>query len=466
MCVIFYLQIPIFIFPNLSTHYTPEERTPEEEHVLASDTTVKPRSSLVKRLGLVDPLQNAPETGRRHRTRSASRPLPVIVSPPRPASQPPSVRREHPTGELIDHGEELEFIPNIPPTTSRFSRVMRPSRSNLPVTGLVREEILSALGPREETALSSLMARIHLGNRETRARLPPCSSLEEITTAVEDRIIQRRSEGREADLTSVTKQFLVWMHSLPEEAHSLDLSYRIVGFVEAKLQNAKPDRPFTLGSARKYVMNLGQVLRECGFLLDQEVIKATISAYARGGALKPEHQAKPATREDVWLACTKATETESLGLRLAWKLSSRAGEMAFLMRESFILTQDRLYEVTFPYHKGDPFRLGTVMILDLTSEKDTQLYRDLNLRLSRVNATTPVTDLTTVRATALLKSIDNQYSAHSIKRGALVTMLRAGVPIPVIQAMAKHKDLETLLVYLPRGEVAMAMGLGQGSAAL
>ena len=57
-------------------------------------------------------------------------------------------------------------------------------------------------------------------------------------------------------------------------------------------------------------------------------------------------------------------------------------------------------------------------------------------------------------------------TAHSVKRGALVRMLLRGVPLAIIQMMAKHKDLETLLQYLPRGDVALAMGIDEGSRAL
>ena len=38
-------------------------------------------------------------------------------------------------------------------------------------------------------------------------------------------------------------------------------------------------------------------------------------------------------------------------------------------------------------------------------------------------------------------------------------VLRAGVPLNLIQVVAKHKYLETLLIYLPRSEVSLALGL-------
>ena len=48
----------------------------------------------------------------------------------------------------------------------------------------------------------------------------------------------------------------------------------------------------------------------------------------------------------------------------------------------------------------------------------------------------------------------------------MVTMLRAGVPLALIQALAKHKDLETLMVYLPRAEVALALRMWEATTPL
>lgn len=56
--------------------------------------------------------------------------------------------------------------------------------------------------------------------------------------------------------------------------------------------------------------------------------------------------------------------------------------------------------------------------------------------------------LLSTRCAKVLKAIDPEMTAHSVKRGALTALLRAGAPLSVIQVIAKHKDLETLLVYL------------------
>ena len=75
-------------------------------------------------------------------------------------------------------------------------------------------------------------------------------------------------------------------------------------------------------------------------------------------------------------------------------------------------------------------------------------------------------ELTTARASAVLGRVRTGLTAHSIKRGALLAMLEAGVPLSLIQAIAKHKDLETLLIYLPSVAVAMAMGLHEATTCL
>lgn len=411
--------------------------------------------------GLIDPLQPKTERARTARSRSTSRSV-TVVSPPRAISVPP------PT-QILRHEdyEEIVFIPPAHieevPKRTRLQRATAPSPSRMPITGTVLETTLQELGPRTENAMTELMARVHLGNRETRARIPPPMSAQLIAELVEDRVLARRSTGREDHLQSVTKQFLVWLQLLPEGAQTLDLSYRMVSFVEAKQANATLQNKFSMGSALKYLKDLAQVFRETGFIFDEEVVKAVQQAYQKAGALKPEHQAPPATRDEVWRAAQHGTRTESLGLKLAWKLSSRIGEMVHLLRENISEISHRKWSVSFPYHKGDPFRLGTTMILDLTPERDFELAEELKWRMGYVNCTTPLTEITTSRATALLQRVNETLSAHSIKRGSLVTMLRAGVPIPVIQSMAKHKDLETLLIYLPKVEVALAMNLGEAS---
>ena len=120
-----------------------------------------------------------------------------------------------------------------------------------------------------------------------------------------------------------------------------------------------------------------------------------------------------------------------------------------------------IWIVTFPYHKGDPFRLGTAIPVDFGSWEPRILEH-----YERLLPGERWTTLTTDRLTAVLGRVREGLTSHSVKRGALVTMLRAGVPLPMIQAIAKHKDLETLMIYLPRAEVALALRMWEATTPL
>lgn len=158
-----------------------------------------------------------------------------------------------------------------------------------------------------------------------------------------------------------------------------------------------------------------------------------------------------------------------MGLIVGWKTASRTDELDPLTKESFerttIITpegeQKVVWVVTFPVHKGDPFGLSTVVPV-VFGEWEPEIHR----WWQALPPGGKWTDLTTDRVTAILSRVRPGLSSHSVKRGALLLMLRAGVPLSVIQMIAKHKDIETLLVYLPRDEVALALGLWEASLCL
>lgn len=331
-----------------------------------------------------------------------------------------------------------------------------PSRSRRRITAIVDAESVNLLGPRNQSAMTDLMLEMSLGNRETRARIPPITSM---MPQLEERIRGRRSDTRWNDLSGVLKQFIAWNRKLEAETNeeiNLDLAWRIIWFVEAKIESSDLK---SLGSALKYVKNLTQCVQEIGFSLEEEVINAYKQSLKRAGAEKPEHQAPPASVAEMRGACQFLTETEALGLRLAWMTASRIGEMSYLTAEHVAHKGNTLWTVEFPYHKGDPFRLGTGMAFFAPED----LHRLLLKRFEWLPHGSPLTDLTTARASAALKRVNPELSAHSIKRGALVLLLRSNVPLGVIQAIAKHKDLETLYRYLPRTEVAMSLGLHEAT---
>jgi len=114
--------------------------------------------------------------------------------------------------------------------------------------------------------------------------------------------------------------------------------------------------------------------------------------------------------------------------------------------------------ITFPFHKGDPFGLSTVVPV-VFGEWEPEIHE----WWKALPAGARFTNIDTDRLTAMLRRVNPELSSHSVKRGALLTLLRSGVPMTIIQMIAKHKDLETLLVYLPRDEVALTLGIWEAS---
>ena len=221
-------------------------------------------------------------------------------------------------------------------------------------------------------------------------------------------------------------------------------------------------------TGNKYVRRVRQVMDMVNTCYVATTLEEYQRALNRQGGKAPEHQALPAEREDVDGAMEYLAPNEQVGLMTEWKTASRTGEMAFLTRDCFVRTivetpqgPKIVWIVTFPYHKGDPFRLGTAIPVDFgTWEPRIMEHWERLLPGERW------TTLTTERLSAVLGQVRPGLTSHSVKRGALVTMLRAGVPLALIQAMAKHKDLETLMVYLPRAEVALALRMWEATTPL
>lgn len=362
--------------------------------------------------------------------------------------------------------EPFERAPRVRP------RWAEPSDSTRRPTAIIMPADSEAItGTKAATPFQQMLQRRYEGNRETRARIP--SMLPDI---LEEHVLERmqgaRSEGRWKDLSSAWKQFVAWVRiKLVGEDDKMDIAWQIVNFVEAKLQmppipdpkNPGQTKPaFLPSSALNMVKNLSQVAASLGNGPDPVTIMEYKEALKRDGALKPLHQAPPADLSHVEAALRKLSPEEGDGLIMAWLTCSRIGEMEHVLGEHFSKGPNGELIVTFPYHKGDPYRLGTcipVMVPEIWAQR-------IWYRVQKLEPTQKFTPLTTERVRAVLSSISPNLSAHSIKRGALVTLLRAGFPLPLIQAMAKHRDLEILYHYLPRDEVALSLGMQDASAAL
>lgn len=292
------------------------------------------------------------------------------------------------------------------------------------------------------------------GTRISRARIP--SGRNAFTTdQVMTRLLGARSRSTWEGLSGTWKQFLVFVEqTFPVEGDGPAHEWKIMYFLEAKLQAKLIGIP----TAHKYLKQLKQTSKRLDVPFDNELLLDYDRSLLRDGALKPENQAPPATRDDIERALQVLTEDEAVGLMIAWKTCSRIGELQYLRRTHFNRVEQDLWTITFPYHKGDPFRLGTTIAVRMGG-----WHEFLCRRLELTDQAQSITTLTTARAEAVLGAVRAGLTAHSVKRGGLTTLLLAKVPMSIIQVIAKHRDLDTLLHYLPREEVALALGMHEAT---
>ena len=152
-----------------------------------------------------------------------------------------------------------------------------------------------------------------------------------------------------------------------------------------------------------------------------------------------------------------------VGRHRGWLCAARPGEIAPLRKENVVAIQSDpcILAVTFPESKADLHKLGVAMV---TYPGAWTL--EILEHLAALGPRAQVSSLTTERAAAILARVNPTLSAHSVKRGALTTLLRANVPLSIIQTIAKHRDLEMTFLYLPRVEVALHLGLHEASRVL
>ena len=290
----------------------------------------------------------------------------------------------------------------------------------------------------------------------------PVAELKELAEARQQ---DARAESTWTSLGCPYNQFVRWQQEvLGDEINSIDLGIQVQWWAESKLK----DKSISMLTAHKYVRRIRQVWGLTGQSYMTDSLTEYLKALSRGGRA-PEFQAPPATRADILESGLYLSPEEFIGAMTGWKTASRTGELQHLTRECLerrvIITADgvekTIWIITFPYHKGDPFRLGTSIPVDF-GEWEPQIAN----HWERLPPGARWTSLTTERITAVLGRVREGLTSHSIKRGALLAMLTAGTPLALIQAIAKHRDMETLLIYLPRAEVAMALGIWEATEAL
>ena len=234
-------------------------------------------------------------------------------------------------------------VPAPPPAAPKWAA---PSRSKMKPTAVLPEHASeSRLGFRAEDPFRELFLSRIEGNRETRARLP--QRRESLLENVRVQLLGARSDGRWTNMSSAWKQFVAWIPILEEEGTiPFTVAWQICMFVQAKLDEPPKTRrtasgaleevpSFLHSSAHEMVKNLVQTAIQLGMHVDTVVTRDYKASLKRKGALRPTHQAPPATIEDIVNGLNHLSEEEKVGLMIAWLTASRIGEMQHLVGESF-----------------------------------------------------------------------------------------------------------------------------------
>ena len=418
---------------------------------------------------------HGPTVAPRRSTRNGGHPPPVaapprrartvtVFSPPRdPVRSPPRA----------PDGDEMVEMPGIIHHRPALQPWKEPSRSTRRPTHVLSRAELSLDGSAPRTRLQEILRERHEGNLETRTKFPGRQGPAELLVSAEARIQGARSGGRQDALSGGYKAFLAWCALVEEPGSTLAMEWRVICYVESKLvANAPPGLTKEQLTAQGYIVNstavktiknLKQSLFESGHgtHLDGPTLDMYKTSLEKAG-MKPV-QAPPATLEEVVKTLELLTPDERVGMMLAWLCAARLGEIAPLRKENVVAIQSDpcILAVTFPESKADLHKLGVAMV---TYPGAWTL--EILEHLAALGPGAQVSSLTTERAAAILARVNPTLSAHSVKRGALTTLLRANVPLSIIQTIAKHRDLEMTFLYLPRVEVALHLGLHEASRVL
>ena len=204
-------------------------------------------------------------------------------------------------------------------------------------------------------------------------------------------------------------------------------------------------------SALQYLVNVTAGLKRFeGWVNEGQLLRDFRRGLKRDGGLKPAKQAKPATLGQVTAAIAKETRPlVKLAIGMMWSGAARASDVLRLSPGEITPTEGTdTITIVWTQTTSDHFRLGktTGMILQ------PHLRQILISRLQDISGEQPVfpEEAVTYRSIAIaLKHIDQELTPHSLRRGALTTLARQGVPLDKLQLISRHSSVDAVLRYVP-----------------
>lgn len=222
-----------------------------------------------------------------------------------------------------------------------------------------------------------------------------------------------------------------------------------------------------------YAKVLSGTLKHLGF--DTQPLRSLMSALNAQGASIPMHQAPPMPRQRLLAWAVSQEPRTRLACLIAWKTASRWSEVAGLTWRHFIRvtpTEIVIDWKTLPKaRRSNPFTASrfTVIKGPLTEAICTLLLSTVLRR-----RTLPLCGLTTTDIDAMWKSESamSEYSAHSVKRGAITHLTEIAearqIPGNLISRLAKHKtgrndsDIAEMSIRYGGNPIALARFLKTG----
>lgn len=195
-------------------------------------------------------------------------------------------------------------------------------------------------------------------------------------------------------------------------------------------------------------------------------------ALERGGATTPTAQATPATRLEVDQLRALWEEPWGVALFILWKSASRWDDVRHLQREHFLRITPTEIIIRWPCWKTNP--QGEIRASSFVVITDPQPMTEVARYLKALEPTTPIAPWTTPVFRSKVQKTLPHLTAHSFKRGALLTLFKAAqsgrfdmwlIPRLAKHATHLHEFPATTLRYGSRGDdVALARLLGTGAA--
>ncbi|KAK7198968.1 hypothetical protein NESM_000864200 [Novymonas esmeraldas] len=225
----------------------------------------------------------------------------------------------------------------------------------------------------------------------------------------------------------------------------------------------------TVQTKHTYARHLINVFRKLG--VQHQELTLMDTALRANGALMPLHQARPMTKTDMITICRQSDNTTRYLLLLAWKTASRWDEVQRLQPRSLLSVEDNEIVVYFGAEtkttRTRPFRPDLFVVI----RGDGTAAMAAFLRTARLGKRMeePLFNYPTPRIREVL--LPYGYSAHSIKRGAILHVLQV-LPeesplLSIVPLLGKHAPhfpvLGDLTVRYSAEQVTVARHLGTGS---